>query len=126
MFCHSEQHEIFLFVIPGCDPESHNWTDCKGSFYSLPYSGRARVGSDYYFVIPGCDPESHNWTNCKGGFYSLPYSGRARVGSGQFFCHSGWIFGRAMCERMRTKPVRWRETMSFPTTRIIQMRPGIA
>ena len=36
--------------------------------------------------------------------------------------HSGWIFGRAMRERKRTKPVRWRETMSFPTTRIIQIR----
>ena len=51
---------------------------------------------------------------------SLPYSKRARVGSGQFFCHSGWIFGRAMSERKRTKPVRWRETMSFPIPRIIQ------
>ena len=39
--------------------------------------------------------------------------------------HSGWIFGRAMCERKRTKPVRWRETMSFPTTRIIQIRHGV-
>ena len=38
--------------------------------------------------------------------------------------HTGWIFGRAMCERMRTKPVRWRKTMSFPTTRIIQICAG--
>ena len=27
---------------------------------TLPNSGRARVGSNYYFVIPGCDPESHS------------------------------------------------------------------
>ena len=40
--------------------------------------------------------------------------------------HTGWIFGRAMSERMRTKPVRWRETMSFPTTRIIQIRAGVS
>ena len=33
---------------------------------TLPNSGRARVGSNYYFVIPGCDSESHNWTNYKG------------------------------------------------------------
>ena len=31
----------------------------------------------------------------------------------------------AMRERMRTKPVRWRETMSFPTARIIQFRHGV-
>ena len=31
----------------------------------------------------------------------------------------------AMCERKRTKPVRWRETMSFPTTQIIQIRAGV-
>ena len=30
-----------------------------------------------------------------------------------------------MRERMRTKPVRWRKTMSFPTSRIIQIRSGI-
>ena len=40
--------------------------------------------------------------------------------------HSGWIFGRAMRERMRTKPVRWRKTMSFPTARIIQIRAGVS
>ena len=28
-------------------------------------------------------------------------------------------------ERQRTKPVRWRKTMSFPTTRIIQIRAGV-
>ena len=39
--------------------------------------------------------------------------------------HTGWIFGRAMRERMRTKPVRWRKTMSFPPARIIQIRTGI-
>ena len=33
---------------------------------TLPNSGRARVGSNYYFVIPNCGPESHSWTNCKG------------------------------------------------------------
>ena len=38
--------------------------------------------------------------------------------------HSGWIFGRAMRERMRTEPVRQRKTMSFPTARIIQIRAG--
>ena len=30
----------------------------------------------------------------------------------------------AMRERKRTKPVRWRKTMSFPTARIIQIRHG--
>ena len=30
---------------------------------TLPNSGRARVGSNYYFVIPGNDPESHSWTD---------------------------------------------------------------
>ena len=33
---------------------------------TLPNSGRARVGSNYYFVIPGCDPESHSWPDCEG------------------------------------------------------------
>ena len=31
----------------------------------------------------------------------------------------------AMRERKRTKPVKWWETMSFPTTRIIQIRAGV-
>ena len=38
----------------------------RGGQDTLPNSGRARVGSNYYFVIPGCDPESHNWANYKG------------------------------------------------------------
>ena len=33
---------------------------------SLPYSGRVRVGSDWFFVIPGCDPESHSLTDYEG------------------------------------------------------------
>ena len=33
---------------------------------SLPYSGRVRVGSDWFFVIPGCDPESHSWMDYEG------------------------------------------------------------
>ena len=33
---------------------------------SLPNSGRARVGSNYYLVIPGSDPESHSLMLAKG------------------------------------------------------------
>ena len=33
---------------------------------SLPYSGRVRVGSDWFFVIPGSDPESHSLTDYEG------------------------------------------------------------
>ena len=33
---------------------------------TIPNSGMARVGSNYYFVIPASEPESHSLTDCKG------------------------------------------------------------
>ena len=44
-FCHSE-----------LDSVSHSWANCKGGFYSLPYSGRARVGSGQFLCHSGLRP----------------------------------------------------------------------
>ena len=55
----------------------------------------------------------------------LPLIGEGRDGEcpvRAFFRHSAWLFGRAMVSE--SKPVRWK-TMSFPTTRIIQIRHGV-
>ena len=56
---------------------------------TLPNSGRARVGSNYYFVIPGNDPESHSWTDYEVLLFPSPIRGWIEWGATKSFVIPG-------------------------------------